>query len=278
MWTDAGVRRATAEGLHKEVAAMNLDNFIVRPQRRTVEKFAKAEAWESLSAESRSELAHGVAGLPTELPPEDEEAKRFDLLLLNLQLTVLRHEPGFDRLKAKVQEIAGLLEEKSSIPMVNAQMRVIEEVQSDEWWQDVTVPMLEHVRRRLRDLVKLIEKRQRQIIYTDFTDMLGAETLFALPGMDDRVTATKFRAKAQAFLKQHQDHVTINKLRMNKALTVSDLAELQRILIESGVGNAGDVDRASMEANGLGLFIRSLVGLDRGAAKDALAGSPPGKL
>ena len=34
--------------------------------------------------EALAELAHEVAGLPTELDPESEEAKRFDLLLLNL--------------------------------------------------------------------------------------------------------------------------------------------------------------------------------------------------
>ncbi len=35
-----------------------------------------------LTPETLSELAHEVAGLPSELPSEDEEAKRFDLLLL----------------------------------------------------------------------------------------------------------------------------------------------------------------------------------------------------
>ena len=51
-----------------------------------VEKYAKPEAWAALSAEALAELAHEVAGLPSELDPEDEEAKRFDLLMLNLQL------------------------------------------------------------------------------------------------------------------------------------------------------------------------------------------------
>ena len=69
------VRRATAELLHREVGAMNLDNFVVRPQRRIVEKYAKPEAWTALPAEALSELSHEVAGLPSELDPEGEEAK-----------------------------------------------------------------------------------------------------------------------------------------------------------------------------------------------------------
>jgi type I restriction enzyme R subunit len=64
---------------------------------------------------------------------------------------------------------------------------------------------------------------------------------------------------------------------MNKALTAADLAELQRMLAESGVGGVDDIQRAADESHGLGLFVRSLVGLDRQAAKEALAGFLTGK-
>ena len=73
----------------------------------------------------------------------------------------------------------------------------------------------------------------------------------------------KFRAKAQAFLRAHQDHVAIHKLRMNRALTPANLEELERVLAESGVGGADEISRAREDSQGLGLFVRSLVGLDR---------------
>jgi type I restriction enzyme R subunit len=156
-------------------------------------------------------------------------------------------------------------------------MALIHDVQTDEWWQDVTVPMLEGMRRRLRDLIKLIEKSKRKPIYTDFEDEMGGEAVVELPGFSHGTDHAKFRAKAQAFLRAHQDHVAIYKLRMNKALTASDLAELQRMLAESGVGAAEDIRRATEESQGLGLFVRSLVGLDRQAAKEAMAGFLDGK-
>jgi len=81
-----------------ESSPVNLDNFVVRAKRRLIEKYAKAEAWIELKAEAFAELAKEVAGLPSELEAEDEEAKRFDLLMLNLQLAVLRVEPAFKRL------------------------------------------------------------------------------------------------------------------------------------------------------------------------------------
>ncbi|MCD6672935.1 MAG: DEAD/DEAH box helicase family protein [Burkholderiaceae bacterium] len=275
--SDDEVRAQTAALLQKEVAAMNLDNFVVRPRRRLVEQYARPEAWAVLSPDALSELSRQVAGLPSELDPENEEAKRFDLLILKIQLAMLRSEPGFARLRDQVKELADLLEEKSAIPMVRDQMTLIQDVQTDEWWQDATVPMLELIRRRLRDLIKLIEKQNRKPVYTDFEDEIGGETAVELPGFGHGTDYAKFRAKAQSFLLAHQDHIAIHKLRMNKALTAADLDELQRMLGESGVGTPEEIQRAAEESQGLGLFVRSLVGLDRQAAKEALAGFLTGK-
>jgi type I restriction enzyme, R subunit len=274
---DAALRRDAAGLLHAEVAAMNLNNFVVRPKRRLVEKYAKPEAWETLSPEDLTELGDDVAGLPAEIEAEDEEAKRFDLLLLNLQLAMLRSEPRFATLRDQVQSIAGLLEEKASIPMVQQQLAFILEIQTDEWWWHVTLPMLDDLRKRLRSLVKFIDKQKRKPIYTDFSDEMGDETDIPLEGFATPSSYERFRAKARHFLKAHEDHVAIHKLRMNKPLTESDLAELERMLVESGIGGSADVEQAKQESNGLGLFVRSLLGLDRAAAKEAFAGFLTGK-
>ncbi len=87
----------------------------------------------------------------------------------------------------------------------------------------------------------------------------------------------KFRTKARVFVREHRDHVAIAKLRMNQPLTAVDLEELERMLAGSGVGSPDEIDRAKNAARGLGLFVRSLVGLDREAAKSALAGFTSGK-
>lgn len=272
------LRDDTATLLQEQVAAMNVNNFIVRPKRRYVEKYAKPESWKSLDVQSQQELAEEVAGLPAEIDPEDEEAKRFDLLMLNLQLAVLRHEPGFSRLKERVQELATQLSDKASIPMVFAQIELIENVASDEWWQDVTLAMLEDARKRLRSLIKFIDKTGRRIIYTDFEDRLGGESEVILPGIGAPAQDfERFRAKARNFLKSHRDHVAVQKLRLNKQLTASDLAELERMFAENGVGSAEDIAKASELNEGLGLFVRSLVGLDRGAAKEAYSSFLSGK-
>ncbi|MBI4327917.1 MAG: DEAD/DEAH box helicase family protein [Chloroflexi bacterium] len=274
---EAVLRKEIACVLHEEVAAMNIENFVVCPKRRLVEKYAKADAWAELKTDSFAELAHEIAGLPSEQQAEDEEAKRFDLLIVNLQLAVLRSEPAFMRLRDQVKAIAGLLEEKASIPMVQQQLPLIQELQTDEWWLDATTPMLETVRKRIRALVKLIEKQQRKPIYTDFEDQIGSETTVELPGFTAPDSFERFRAKTRQFLLEHENDLVIHKLRMNEPLTATDLQELERMLTASGEANPEHLAKAKTESNGLGLFVRSLVGLDREAAKQALNGFIAGK-
>ena len=274
---DAGLRGQVASLLRHEVAAMNVDNFLVRPRRRLVETFADPAAWTVLDEDARLRLATELAGLPSERSPEALEAKQFDLLLLNLQLCVLGAGTNFTKLKGRVVEIAAALEEQATIPVIAAQISLIQEVQTDGWWQDVTVGLQEGARKRLRGLVHLIEKRSRKPIYTDFEDEIGEETGVDFQALASPDAFEKFRAKARQFLRQHEDHVAVHKLHTNRQLTATDLDELERMLRECGAGSAEDVDRAKAEAQGLGLFVRSLVGLDRAAAKDAFAGFLTGR-
>jgi type I restriction enzyme R subunit len=274
---ELALRAETAEVLRSQVAAMNVENFIVRPKRRLVERYADAKAWQAIGFEQQGDLTHEIAGLPTELPDEDQEAKQFDWLMLRLQLAVLRADPIFTRLRDQVREIASLLEDKSSIPMVLHQLTLIQELQTDEFWQGVTVPILEGVRKRLRALVKLIEKAKRKPVYTDFEDVLGNESAVELPGFGIGAIFERFRAKVRQFLRAHENDAVIHKLRWNERLTAADLEQLEAMLVEAGTGTAEDIARAKQEGCGLGLFMRSLVGLDRDAAKHAFDGFLTGK-
>ena len=186
--------------------------------------------------------------------------------------------PDSTALRDQVKEIAGLLEEKSAIPMVREQMALIQDVQTDEWWQDVTVPMLEVDATAPARSGQAHRQAERKPVYTDFEDEMGARDAVELARIQRRHgLQAKFRAKAQAFLRAHQDHVAIHKLRMNRPLTAADLAELERMLAESGVGAAGRDPASGRRIARAGLFVRSLVGLDRQAAKEALAGFLTGK-
>ncbi|SCE88739.1 type I restriction enzyme, R subunit [Micromonospora viridifaciens] len=269
--SDAGLRWDIAHHLHDRVAGISLENFVVRPQRRTVQYYADFANWHRLSAEAVDEIGSKLAGLPTSVRDDDEAAKRFDLMVLRLQLGLLQVEPGYERLRRQVQEIADALLEQTSIPAVREQQQLLAEVAGDEWWQDVTLPMLELLRRRVRSLVRLIERSKRAVVYTNFADQLGELTEITIPQARVGTDFERFRAKARDFLRKHEDHVALQKVRRNRQLSPTDLAELERVLAESGVGAADDIEHARQSADGLGLFIRSLVGLDRQAATEAFS-------
>jgi type I restriction enzyme R subunit len=275
--TEPAMRADTANQLHAVVAGMRLDNFVVRPQRRWVEPWSEAKAWNVVSAEQLAALAQHVSGLPSAVRDDDEEAKRFDLLLLRTQLGSVRGDIGYARLREQVRALADGLSELGSIPDVQKQMVLIEAIAGEEWWQDVTLPMLEQARRHLRGLIKLLEKTRRKVVYTDFEDEIGDMAHVDLPLGGIAGDFERFRLKVRAFLRAHESHITLHKLRRNQPLTATDLAELERLLIDSGTGTAEDVARAGQEAHGLGLFVRSLVGLDREAATHVMNGFVAGK-
>jgi type I restriction enzyme R subunit len=263
-------RADIAELLRAEVSAMKVDNFVVRPHRRLVERYRQPDAWTNLDVTDRSALANEVAGLPAQIQTEPEEAKRFDLLLLATELALLRTEPGFPRLRKQVQTIAGLLEDYPTIPAIARELPMIADVQADEWWVDITLPMLESVRRRLRLLVPFIEKSRRAVVYSDFEDQIGEGTEVDLGVLATAGDFERFRRKARAFLAEHTADTVINKLHHNWPITSADLADLQKVLLDAGVASHNDLERAVEEAGSLGVFIRRLIGLDRAAAKQAL--------
>lgn len=122
-----------------------------------------------------------------------------------------------------------------------------------------------------------IERAKRKVLYTDFTDELAEAVDLDSTGVAPVRSFEQFRRKARAFLRAHEGAPAIEKLRRNGPIAAGDLVELEQILVDSGVGSVSDIGQANTEAGGFGLFIRSLVGLDRTAAKEALAGFIDGR-
>ena len=263
----------TAVALHRYVAAMKLDNFLVRPQRQYVEPFQDNGRWQSLSRSDIADLHQYVANLPSQLEDEPENAKRFDVLIYSLQLAVLRDETkAIAPLQNRVMKIASLLDERGNIPAVQAHMPLIQQVQTDSYWQDVTLPQLEDLRRALRDLTHLIQRQEQKIIITDFTDEIGEIKPSYLPEISDGVNRAQYRKKVEQFIRANEDAVAIHKIRWAIPLTAADLEALDQILFSAQVVES---ETAFAQAFGtphnLAAFVRGLVGLDWQAAKEKFA-------
>lgn len=262
--SDEDVRLQALAALRDYVAGMDVDNFVVRPHRRSVEKWQQAEAWTGLDAGMRDELVNEVADLPTDRRLGNEAAKRFDLLMLNLQVTLLKASRSFDRYRQQLILIAQALEEQLAIPVAAAQQQLILDIQGEIWWVGVTVPLLEVVRLRLRNLVQHIAGTRGSLVYSDFADEVGTGTAIDLPQIG-AVDFARFKRKARHFLLEHRDNLTLQKLRRGLPLTQMGLDQLADLLLSAGVGDRAQIEKAAALSRGLGRFIRSLVGLDRAA-------------
>jgi type I restriction enzyme R subunit len=126
------------------------------------------------------------------------------------------------------------------------------------------------VRIRLRDLIQHIEKAKKAVVYSDFTDEIGDGVELELPQVGAADFA-RFKSKARHFLRAHKDNIVLHKLRQARPLTPSDLNELEKMLLDAGIGDAADIERAREVSHGFGRFVRSLVGLERTAVSEAFS-------
>ncbi|MFB8004788.1 DEAD/DEAH box helicase family protein [Nocardia sp. NPDC056000] len=267
------VRWQIAQTLHRQVAGMNPNGIEVRGKLRQVEAFTDTSAWQRITPEKRTELDQ-IAGLPTEFVEDGNspQAKRFDYLVLRLEYATLTGEPGFPSLKIQVQEVAAELMSDSlrNVPAVARHYDFLEEVCTDTWWEDITLPMLETLRCRLRALVSNIKPSGRSPVYTDFEDELGQlriQELTALTGIRGKA---RFEAKVRAYLTEHDDQIAVQKLRRGRQITTMDIAFLEKVFIAEGFGTIEDVQLAKSEYDGqLGLFLRAVAGLEEHAAMAA---------
>jgi type I restriction enzyme, R subunit len=129
---------------------------------------------------------------------------------------------------------------------------------------------LETVRKQLRELVKFIEKIGQRPVYTDFEDAAGDAIDIDLPVGGGTQSFERFKEKVRHFLRPRERELALQKLRLGLALTRQDLDALDRMLVEANLGTEENYEKARQ--SGLGLFVRSLVGLDRQAALRAFEG------
>ena len=270
----AALAGALTTELHGEVTAMNKNNFIVRMHLDAVERYRDRKAWNQLSDEDHGRLQREVAGLPSETEAEEIETRMFDLTALRMQLAFAHSDMGaYENHRQRMVEIAMLLEEKTTIPAVKAQLAYLASMQETTFWEGMSLNGLEEMRLRLRGLVPFLDKKKRKIVYTDFQDEVQRVRKDE-PVHMPKMTSAQYEKNVKSYLDTHKDHLVVHRLRTNQPLTDTDLGSLETALKEIGdedgeVLLAGLLNRS--EAPSLAYFVRSLVGFDRAAAQEAFS-------
>ncbi|NOJ13649.1 DEAD/DEAH box helicase family protein [Vibrio splendidus] len=272
------LNRYQLDMLHHLVSGMNLDNFIVRPKRQAVEPFLERDHWDNIDDTKFTELESQISALPTEAEAfnSDEQlnhlSHRFDSLVLTMQLDLLEKGMLSETSRGRVVEFAEQLEAKSTIPAVQAQLQLIQDIQTQEFWQDIHLVTLEELRRKLRNLMFALDKDKKEMVYTNFEDEVqgvhDVTNVYKNPSVD----LAQYRKKIELYIQDHQDQLTIQKLKRNKSITQADLDVLEGLLLDaSGMSDVEAYREKILQEKPLGTFIRELIGLDNNAAREAFS-------
>jgi type I restriction enzyme R subunit len=261
------------DDLHEIVAGLNLENFIVRPQRKYVEPFRNRARWDQLTSEDIANLDRYVSGLPLPNENDEEAAKRFDLLVFSLQLAILegnvRKQNTFQN---RIMRAANNLLQMTSIPLVRAQVPLLQRLLEDDYWQEVSILGLNDLREPLRGLMNFIRQTQQNPLFTDFQDEIREGEVIYIVDTGGGVNVEQYQRKVQHFLQAHLSNRVIRKVRFAMQLTKEDLNELEEMFFSAeGIGDREAFRRIYGENKSLPAFVRSLAGLDRGAAKAAFS-------
>ena len=257
-------RKVLVEDMVRKVRELNKENFAVRQHLKYVELYANPENYAALSYEDTLIIKEELAPLIT--PDEDEPtAMRFDALMYGIELAYLvgkKYTKARSDLFKKVSGIAGV----ANIPEIMAQAELIRKILHTDYLDNAGINEFEIIRENLRGLVKYIQGGHPTYT-TNFDDeILSLDWHESELENDD---LKNYKAKAEFYVRQHQDEAVIAKLKSNVPLTSDDVAALEKILW-SEVGTKEDYE-AEIGSKPLGEFVREIVGLDMKAAKEAFS-------
>lgn len=226
--------------------------------------YSSEENYNALTYEDTLIVKEEVA--PLILSDGDEaSAVRFDALMYGIELAYLagkKYSRARSDLHKKIAGIASV----ANIPEIQAQTDLINKVLNTDYVDTAGINEFEEIREKLRNLMKYLPNSS--IRYdTNFTDeVLSTEWNESELENDD---LKNYKAKAEYYIRQHQDNIAIAKLKRNKPLTSTDIAMLEEVLW-SEVGTKQDYEQEFGEKP-LGEFVREIVGLDMNAAKEAFS-------
>ena len=257
-------RKELVRQMSEKVKELPRDNFAVHQHLKYVEEYSSESNYQALTYEDtlivREELA------PLILPEEDDaSAVRFDALMYGIELAYLigkKYTKAKSDLYKKVAGIAGV----ANIPEIQAQSDFIHRILHTDYMENAGMNEFEEIREKLRELMKYIPRKHIRYDTNFEDDLLSIDWKESELENDE---LKNYKAKAEYYIRQHQDNIAIAKLKTNQPLTSADMASLEEILW----GEVGTKQDYELEygTKPLGEFVREIVGLDMNAAKEAFS-------
>lgn len=253
--------------LHHAIAHLDKNRFQVDMKLRYVEEFNDRQRWNNLSADDVHLIEEHLSGLPV---PEsiNEIARRFDLMMLRLQIANLLMLGSEKRFHENLITIAEGLSKKYTIPQVMRSKELIEAMKDPDFYRNLTQKKLEKIREEIRELVHYLESTGREPVYTNLQD---SEVIVTAAEPMAPYGNKVYKSRVESFIRENKHHLTINKLLNNQPITEDELQTLEKFLFD---GTERGTKEDFMQEYGdkpLGEFIRRILGLDSRAAREAFA-------
>ena len=254
--------------VHKDVCQLDKNRYQVKMQLRYVDEFSNRDRWNKLDSSDIHIVEEYLSDLPV---PEavNEMARRFDLMMLKMQIATIMLSTSQKKYENNLIDIAEGLSTKYSIPAVNRAKVTIESLRDPDFYKGVSQKKLDEIREELRDLIQYLDLTSKPKVYTNIIDSEVSiktneptfETNLGLP----------YRKRVESFIRENKHHITIFKITSNVPITTEELTGLEKLLFDGDERGTKDSYIKEYGNQPLGVFIRSILGLDISAAQEIFA-------
>lgn len=253
--------------LKADMCELPRETISVRRELRNVIELCESGLIDALSPATYHLLESKMSPLMSARTLKDKDATRFDRLIAATQQVLITGSSELENCKAELlEQIQNLA---VTINQVRAKKTAIEEIQSQTYWDTLTVEILEQSRLQLRAIMKYkksssvqsmmvlttgISEDKDKIYSTDRTVIIGSNS-----------EAMAYRARVKTILDQMlSDNPILQKLHLNQTITESELQTLSSTILAQHPGV--DVNTLNQfygrTANELIDTLRDLIGLD----------------
>lgn len=256
-------RNNLIDGFIQEISKLNTESFMVRNKAHYVEQYSKKENWTYISTIDLMDIKDNLIPLFSSIE-DNEEAKRFDNLLYQLQVKRIRQEKT-NRCESAIIDTVAELEKLGTVPQIREKQELILKVAETDYLQQADFWSIEEIRKELRNLIQFIDPYNRPPVYIDIEDTLNdvdEEYVYVSTGNN----FSNYKKKLEKFLMGNMENVIIWKIRHNIRLTEQDKENLEKILFEE-LGNNKEYAEAFGDTNII-KAVRNIVGLDKSVASD----------
>lgn len=254
--------------LHQAIDNLDKSRFQVAMNLKYVDEFKNRARWNNLDSNDVHIIEVNLSELPI---PEtvNEMARRFDLMMLKLQMATLMMSGTKKKYQESLIDIAEGLSQKYTIPVVLRSKPLIENIKHKEFFTEISQKKLDSIREELRELIQYLETSSRAIIYTDIKD-----SELSLKAHEPTLVSnygTSYRRRVESFIRENKHHLTISKLSSNNPITAKELKIIESILFDGDERGTKEDFEKEYGKEPLGVFIRSIIGLEVKAAQAAFS-------